>query len=339
MKQSVSWILLAALLLTGCGKTGLPGGDSTLGQLAGISEEETLLIADGQEIPSWRYLYWLRRACAQIAEQYAAVGVDPEWTKPLPEGTALEDYVKQQALSDTLLYAAVEQWAEVYDCALTEAERSEVSAAWEQLARQKGGTEACLAALAREGLNRSRWEELECTGRMYAKLYAAFHTSDSILSPVDGEIEQFARKSGYVTAQKLVFSAEDDREGARRQAEEMFSRMNAADTEERDALWAEAGDAAAQTFRLGEGTWESTLEETLAALPEGECSGVLETREGFFLLRRLPPDRAQLQDVYFDHLLQTAAESMEVQVSEHYRKISAAEFYAELQKSTSADME
>jgi len=324
-------VLFAALLLTGCGKEEHGAKETTLGQLAGISEEETLLIADGQEIPSWRYLYWLRRACAQIAEQYAAVGVDPEWTKPLPEGTALEDYVKQQALSDTLLYAAVEQWAEVYECTLTEEEQADVSVAWESLARQSGGTEACLAALAREGLNRERWEELEQTGKMYAKLYAAYHTPGSILAPVDGEVEQFAQENGYITAQKLTFSAEA-RDDAKRQAEEAFARINAAGLEERDGLWKELG-AVAETFRLGEGVWERTLEETLAVLPEGECSGVLEVQEGFLLLRRLPVDCAQLQDVYFDHLLQAAAEDMEVQVSERYRKISVAEFYEKMQKS------
>jgi hypothetical protein len=78
-----------------------------------------LLKADGREIAAWQYLYWLNRSCEDVSRQYRASDSAVNWELPLGSGI-LADYVKRQALENTVLYATVENWAEKYGCTLTE---------------------------------------------------------------------------------------------------------------------------------------------------------------------------------------------------------------------------
>ena len=70
-----------------------------------------------------------------------------------------------------------------------------------------------------------------------------------------------------------------------------------------------------------------SLEEAAAALEEGQCSGILESEDGYSILRRLAPDTAPVREAYFDHLLQSAAESAALETTEAYDTLEVAAFY------------
>ena len=105
--------LLLCLLLTACGgkEPDSQGRTSLLGEAAGLEEEEVLVTVDGREVPAWRYLYWLAWTCGQMRERYESSGTALDWDTPVSGGT-LAQYVKDQALADTVLYAVVENLAE-----------------------------------------------------------------------------------------------------------------------------------------------------------------------------------------------------------------------------------
>ena len=110
--------LALCILLTGCGEKAAEPG-SLLGQAAGLEDDEILLVVGGREFPAWRYLYWLAADCRELEEHCAAAGTALDWNIPLPEGGTLRYLVKAAALSDTALYAALENSAQTYGCILT----------------------------------------------------------------------------------------------------------------------------------------------------------------------------------------------------------------------------
>ena len=57
------------------------------------------------------------------------------------------------------------------------------------------------------------------------------------------------------------------------------------------------------------------------ALPVGQCSGILESQEGFSILRRLETDLSGLGEAYFDEQLQRAAETAEVVLGADYEAL------------------
>ena len=227
-KRITALALLLCLTLTACGgETDSQGQTSFLGKAAGLEETAVLLTVDGREVPAWRYLYWLAYTCDRIREQYEESGMKTDWGTPLDGGT-LADYARDQALADTVLYATVENWAEQYGCQLTEEDRTALAEQWEENAAGHGGEDAYLQELADLGLDRERAEELAGVGRMYAKLYALYETAGSALAPTGEDLKAYGDAQSYLTVDRILISAGEDREAARQRASELFSRLNTA---------------------------------------------------------------------------------------------------------------
>lgn len=324
----IALALLLCLALTACGGGEDSQGQGLFQQTSGVEEEAVLLTVDGREVPAWRYLYWLERCCGRLREQYRAAGLTLDWNAPV-EGGTLADYVKDQALADTALYATVENWADSHGCALDEADRAALEAAWAENTAEYGGEKAYLQALAEMGLDRARMEELTGVGRLYAKLYDLYLEEGSALAPEPEALEAFAVERGRITVDRLLFAAGEDREAARQRAAEAFARLNAAEdlAVEFAALTAEVPEDSG-TFALGDGALAETLEEAARALEAGQCSGILETGEGFSILLRRETDQSGVEEEYFDHLLQEAAENAAVQLTEAYQSLDPADFSA-----------
>ena len=303
--------LVLCLFLSSCGENGEPVVQATsrLSEAAGMEEEQILLTMDGWEIPAWRYLYWLGYACERVEDRYRESKLPLDWSTPVAGGT-LADYVKDQALADTALYAAVENWAERYNCTPAESE-----------------TEA--PALPDMGLSLTQMEELEQVGRMYAALYELYCTEGSVLAPTEDELAAFGKERGAVTLDRILISTADDREAAQKRSAEVFSQINSAEDQAAvfSMLATEGGDPLGPRTLLPETEeLEPELVEAALTLEEGQCSGILETEAGFSILRRLPLETSVLKEAYFDHLLETAAESSVVTTTAEYEALDAAEF-------------
>lgn len=317
MKRGLLCLVLC-LLLTACGGSVEPPQQSMplLGSAAEMEEDAILLRVNGRDVPAWRCLYWLARACDAICAEYQAAGMEPDWTAVVG-GQSLADYAKAQALSDTVLYAVVENWAEQYGCA-------------------GGEVTGILTEPAPElGLDEARAAELDRVGRMYGQLYTLFCTEGSVLSPPEETMEAFAEENGWVGFDRILVSFGEDREAAEDRAEDLFSRLNAAGdaAAEFAALAAEGDDpAGSRTLRLSAGELENGLRDALEHLAVGQYSGILETEEGFSILLRQKPDRQVLLEPCFDRLLQRAAEGAEVQSTAAYTELDVPSFYRALRQ-------
>lgn len=318
-KRMTALALLLCLLLTACGDR--EEAETSRGQISfweevsGLPEDMVILTVDGREIPAWRYLYWLACACDNAHTCYDRVGLGLDWTAVV-EGQTLAGYVKEQALADTVLYATVENLAETYHCTLTDEEDS-------------------LPPLTTAELTEPQAAELERVGALYGKLNRLCHEAETALTPNAAELAAFAERTGRITLDRILVAAEEDREAARHRAEEIFSGLNNAEDQESafDELAAAGDDVQGpRTITLGDGMLDETLEHAALALAEGQFSGILESEEGFSVLKRLPPDRAALLNDYFDDLLQTAAKNALVCQTQEYAELEVEAFDSRLKE-------
>lgn len=307
-KHAIIPALLLCLCLSACGgKPESESGTSDLGAAAGLEESTPLLTIDGREVPAWRYLYWLAYTCDQTAQRYADAGMTLDWAAPVEEGT-LADHVKSQALADTALYAVVENMAEEYHCTAS------------------GQTGSILPDL---GLSDAQMAELEEVGQLYAALYQLYSAEDSPLAPTPEELSAYGQEAGAITLDRILVTGED-REAARQQAAELFTQLNGAEDQAGTfSQLAAAHDdpAGPRTILPGDEQLDASLTEAAQALAEGQCSGILESDEGFSILRRLPLDQDALADAYFNAQLETAAKNASVSVTSAYTDLDAASFY------------
>ena len=100
----------------------------------------------------------------------------------------------------------------------------------------------------------------------------------------------------------------------------MFARVNAGGEE---AFFREMPQEAV-TFRPGDGAFAPALEEAAAALEPGQLSGILESEEGFSILRRGETDTAGLAVAWLDSRLLTRAEEAEILPSAAYEGVDIA---------------
>ena len=288
MKRMMLCCAAAAVLLSGCAFW-----ETSPAPAVSAPEETPFLTIAGRETAEWRYLCWLDRGIEAMAARYEAVGLTPDWT-----GQAGEN-VQAQALADTALYAAVEAMAEAHALTLTAEELAELdTSVWAELPQEQG-------------------EALAGVGALYGKLCALAQTPGSSLAPTEEELTDFAQKEGYLTLERILVPAG---EGAADRAAEVFARVNAGGEE---AFFREMPQEAV-TFRAGEGVFSSALEEAAAALEAGQISGILESEEGFSILRRGETDTAGLAAAWLDGRLLAWAEEAEILTSEAYEGLDIA---------------
>ena len=314
-KRLLCLALPLALLLTACGGSAEPPQSqaSLLESAAGMDEAVPILTVDGREIPAWRYLYWLAETCSAMEEEYAAAGMELDWNASAESGT-LKTYAKDQALEAAVLYAVVENWAETYGCKIdVEMEAEKMPAKW--------------------GLTDIQRRELEAIGLQYRELYQLFCREGSALAPEAGTAEAFAQEQGWVGVERLFVSVEGDREMAKEQAARWFAELNAAEDMAAEFARIAAEDdnlCDSSTIRLGDGAVDPALEEALQGLETGQISGILETDEGFHILRRVLPEKRNYAEVLIDDTLNRAVQQAEIRCTQTYKDLDAKEFYTAL---------
>ena len=319
--------LLCCLTLCACGAESVlptplpspapaPAPTSVTGRAANLTEDETLLTADGRDIPAWEYLYWLSLACDRAKAQSGA----PDWQA-----------VREQALMNAALYSSVESLAERYGVKFGAEDENAVAERWRQRCAAYGDEAGYLKEIARYGLNQERARTLFRVGLLYGKLRELCQEGGA-LSPDAEALEKLSRESGEIVIDRIL-CADSDRAAAKRRAEAFFSQLNGASNQA--ALFTELtweGSDHNGPRNLKDGVFSERLTQAARALQVGQLSGIVESDDGFSILRRLPPERESLLETWLRRVVEEAARAADVEVTEDYLSLDAARFAAALEE-------
>ena len=318
--------VLVCGLLSACGA--LAPAREGLWEELGLAPDQTVASADDREISAGLYLYWLTEITDGIRQYYSEEEQEPDWSKEVEEGLTLGQYAKERALESAALYAAVENWAQRYDCALTEADRAEAARAWDDTAAEQGGEDAYLAALAQKGLDEAGGRRMAEDHILYQKLCALAMEEGSGLWEEPADLDQFYTQRGYVTVDLVEVPAD-----AAEEAAALFGRINesAEPVAELAAIRQERGQSGyPRTFLPGDGSVPDAYAQAAAALYPGQISGVVEGPEGFAILARLEDDCEAVRLELMDQRLLESARNARIEVSQSYQALDVETFCAAL---------
>ena len=314
--------LLCCLTLCGCNISraapvtrDAPAPTSIPGRAANLLEDETLLTVDGRGVPAWEYLYWLSLACDRANAQADS----PDWQS-----------VREQALMNTALYASVENLAERHGVKLGGGDENAVAERWDLRCAAYGGEDGYLTEIARYGLNKERALTLFRVGLLYGKL-RELCAEGGTLSPDAAALERLSRESGEIVVDRIL-CADGDRAAAKRRAEAFFSQLNGASNQAAlftELTWEGSDHNGPRTLK--DGVFPERLAQVARALQVGQVSGIVESDEGFSILRRLPPERESLLETWLRRTVEETARAADVEVTERYLSLDAAEFSAALE--------
>jgi hypothetical protein len=348
MKRRIGCLALTAALLavslTGCGKS----GETKAGlyyDTTGISPDAVLLSVDGWDVTAQRYLYWLTYNCDYISGYYQQAGKTVDWGES-HNGQTLAEYVMQQALNTSALYAEIESWAKQYGCEISEEDLSGIENEWEAACQQAGGEDAYLAQLAYMGIDKGTAELTSADYYLYDHLYELYNDESSELHPTQAALDQYTQEQGFLTVDEIWVSTADVADGdttamqeKRERAEMILGKLNGS-SDPMEYFETLAGTYTDETnrddypngftFAPGSGVMPEAFETAAKALAENTWSDVIETEQGFYIILRKPLDTDTVSSDYFDKLLKDAANSAEITYSDAYQTLDVADFYQKL---------
>lgn len=305
MKRLCSLLLI--LVLTGCTAIPSPPEEDTPPEPE--PAPAAALTVGGREVPVWAYRYWLDLACQQAESLYETAGETPDWTADGPDSLCAQ--VREQAMADAALCAVVDDWAEDWNCGLTEEDRTQLDRLWQERAAAHGGEDAYLRSLSDRDLTADQARQLAETGQRYQKLHTAALDPQNPHAPDPETLSAFAEESGICTVDVIQTSGED----ARHRIEALFSRLNAAPDPQAafSALAGEGDDhAGPRTCRPDDGVLSPALQNAAQDLKPGQHSGILESGEGYAILLRLPTDLKTLVPQWLDAQLLSAVQAAQI---------------------------
>jgi len=337
-------LVMSALILAGCGQKKAEAAESLYEQVTGIPANQVLLTVDGRDVPAWRYFYWLTYNCDYLTEACDAEGQALDWEADR-SGQTMAQYVKQQALDTTVLYAVIENWAEEYGCDTDDRDQEALEQEWEALCEKYGSESRCLGELAWMGLDRAGADAFTLDYHRYSRLRELAVTPGSTLYPAEDALGAFAQSAGYRTVDSILISTADVQEGdtaamaeKRERAEMVLSKLEGSSDpmEYFSTLAGMYSDAPREetpqgiTFVPGDGRVSEAVERASEDLEENQWSGIVEVPDGLAILLRRPLDKAAVAADWFDSRLQQAAQKAEVKPAPEYEDINPADFYEKL---------
>ncbi len=345
MKRLIAMLLasVAAVLLIAY-TTGMNNGKRTDGiyyKTTGIHPDAQLLEINDEPVTAEEYLYWLAYVCEYLN---ATAGGKLDLNAQLNDSTTFGEYAKMDALNTVKLYAVTRAWAAENGMELTEEDEAALEKQRQQYVAYYGSEEAYLRQLELLGISAEMLHDIEATPYLYVHLHDAFVAPDGVLYPGDEALTQFGDDKGYMTARLLYFATTGMDDAGKAdvcaKAESYAEKMQQA--EDKNATFAELEkelgletNAAGLTFRTD--TSDPAVCSAVAALEEGQVSGVIEGGNGYYVALRMPLDHSALLEDLFQQRLQEMKESAKVEHNTRlYNKIDTAEFYRRLTEERTA---
>lgn len=286
MKKLVCLLLLAALLLCGCGSKN--AGIYTETKFAYGSREPAILL-DGKALPQDLYDFYLSSFTEQVkaeAAEEAQFLLTPVAESSLPG----EDKIRLKATELTVgalrHFLAVRELAANYGLALPKEALSEI---------EKTVNETAESDLQATHTSAECLYNLLLNDWLEALLYDYMtEEATGIIDSTDKTVESDLQTNFYAAVQ-IYLPANGDRAAALAKAKALLEKAKTAEIDEFVKTAIAEGDGYGIRY-FTDGYTEPFFESAVKALQPGETSAIIESGMGYHIIRRLPLDEGYLRE-------------------------------------------
>ena len=330
--------------------------------LAGCGTEAAnpLVTVDGREVTADQYLYWLLTSIS-TAKSAGYLADDEAWEEEI-EGQPTADYLKEQALEISKLYASVANHADEAGIVVTEDQRAEAE---EQLDQMGAMYEAYY------GLTTQEWLDQQCISREgYLGLNDAYYLVSGLeeslkesgeLDPTDDDIRNMIDSEGIYSCKHILLAfpqhddgsdpTDEEKAATKAEADTLYSEitgaadpaaafdaaMNEKSDDGRDETTGELYKPEGYTFLStgamvdGSGSLVTEFVTAGTELEVGQISQPVETDYGYHILLRQDADNEETRTAYTDYamnqLLDQWTADAKVETTEAYDNLDPKAFY------------
>lgn len=367
MKKTISGLLALILILglcAGCGDSGktpdqapdqTPEDVNIYASLLDVDPAETALESGGNQIPMELYLYWLTYSCSSLEYQlnmfktsygmYGELVNDDgtvKWEESL-EGTPLSQVAKEQAETNALSYAVMENAAAAHGVSVTSEDSAQLAEDKAAYIEQLGGQEAFAQSLKEMGISEESFDRVSSSSYLYNHLLelAQDPSSDIYQAPTDDNAYVDHILLTTKDAQTNEPLSEEEIAAKKAQAEELLSQLQASDdletlfTQLAEEHGEDPGRATDAGYLINPDTnFVQEFKDAAFALKPGELSGIVESDYGYHILLRKELGESQLSTLAGENLAKYLDEEMakaqeNVTRSEKLDSIDVGTFFTE----------
>lgn len=368
-RQAAALALAGALLaasLTGCGQNAGPDPAPTPDpsdmayQVAGVARDTVLFTVDGRDVPAEEYLFWLIQAVVEQQQTNYYLRTEESWDGQI-EGTPTREYLKNDALETSKLYAVIRSRAEEAGITVTEENYAEMD-------QQQAQVEEILATY---GSSFQEYLDDQCISEegfrsLNAVAYLVEGLMESMageLAPDDAGMDEFVDTVGYYNVKHILLSTrtanedasyteftDEEKAAVLAEAQGYVEELRALEGEDREARFDEImkersedsrdenGDLYAPDGYLTYkgGGMAAEFEAASLALEVGEISDPVQTMFGYHIILRLDADNEQTRAQYPEWALSQKMEewtaAAQVETTPEYEALDPKAVYDKLQE-------
>ncbi len=330
-------ILVCSMALTGCSKKKSDSNntnESTVDTSIKYKKEDLALTIDDEKLTMADMLYYIYSYESQISymdqmyQYYFGTGY---WDMEIEEGKTIRDDSKEQAMDTAIRYEVLYREAIKKDYKLTDDEIKEIETNTASIMEQMSEEDKKLTGFTEESVNeiQKKWA---ITDKYYGDLIDSFDIDDdAIKAGIDKEqYKEYSTEYIYVTTVSkdeegnATPLSDDEVKAAKEKIDAIYEKVKDSKNLE-DGI--EDGDTSVDYTDLSflpndenEQTNKTYMEEAMK-LKNGEISGVVETDEGYYIIKMVDDSATTSYDEAVDTAIQEAEEA---RFEEEFKTIKAA---------------
>ena len=286
------------------------------------SDAPVVMTVNGEEIRADEYAGMMYNYMEYYNSMYASFGLTDVWSNE-ELAPAMAEMVQSSAQNQVVSTRVVMQHFNEAGLSLSYAQQKALEQQLQSTMDQVGGEETYNYMLGTMGFTPDLYSNMSYSSACYQALNDYYYGDNGVNKPTDEElIAQFEQTyPDAIAAEHILISLTDPETGetrtadeARALAQEVLDRLNAGENFE-DVMNEVSEDPGLASYPNGyifvEGQMLQPFYEAALALKEGEVSGLVETTEGYHIIKRVPVDYEGQLDVYHDELVAAMGATMD----------------------------
>ena len=271
------------------------------------AKKNVMLTIDGKEFPSYLVEYFVY----SMANSYQSQGANlaDYLDQEISEGTTLESALKSQIVDQLKYYAAWEKMAEENGLTLTKDELKQIEETKKQQIEEAGGRKEFVNQLKEAKIQEEAIDDMQKYGKLQEKVFSGLFSTGGKFAPSTEDVVSKVIPDNIRVKHILVMATEGDEdfEEKRKKAQDIQTR--AAGGEDFEALLTEFGEDPGMESNTegyifdntganfdGNGTMNTQFTEASFKLEVNQISPIVESPNGFHIIKRLPLDEAYITE-------------------------------------------